>query len=178
MPVPPVVITTLPIVADLVGQFRAARWVYYCVDDFSVWPGLDGRTMRSMEEQLVPKIDVAIAVSETLQSYLAKLGKPSHLLTHGVDLDFWRAPVASDIPLSLREVDAMPKPLVVYWGVIDRRTDFSFVKALNDALTSGTILSLARRITRTRNCFGFRACGCCRLCRSRICRRWRPAPVF
>jgi glycosyltransferase involved in cell wall biosynthesis len=140
LPAAPVVVTTLPLVADLVGRFPAARWVYYCVDDFSVWPGLDGRTMRDMEAELVSKVDVAIAVSETLQAHLAKLGKPSHLLTHGVDLDFWRAPVASDAPPSLRDLDALPKPLVVYWGVLDRRTDPAFVRALDDALPGGTIL--------------------------------------
>jgi hypothetical protein len=140
MPAPAVVITTLPLMADLVGRFRAAWWVYYCVDDFSVWPGLDGRTMRDMEAELVPKVDVAIAVSATLQAHLEQLGKPAHLLTHGVDLDFWRSPVASDVPVSLRSLDALPKPLVVYWGVIDRRTDLALVKALGEAMTDGTIL--------------------------------------
>ncbi len=140
MRVPPVIVTTLPLLADLVGRVRAARWVYYCVDDFSVWPGLDGYTLQSMEAELAPKVDVAIAVSETLQTHLAKLGKPSHLLTHGVDLDFWRTPVLRDTPVSLRELDAMPKPLIVYWGVIDRRTDLAFVRALSAAMTDGTIL--------------------------------------
>ena len=76
---PPVVVTTLPVVADLVGQFPAARWVYYCVDDFGVWPGLDGRTMQKLEAELVPKIDVAVAVSETLQRHLAAFGKSSQI---------------------------------------------------------------------------------------------------
>ena len=136
----PVVITTLPLVADLVGTFPAARWVYYCVDDFSVWPGLDGHTLQRMEAELVPKVDVAIAVSESLQTHLAKLGKPAHLLTHGVDLDFWRKPVSSDTPMSLRELAAMPEPLVVFWGVIDRRTDVAFVRRLSENPTAGTIL--------------------------------------
>jgi glycosyltransferase involved in cell wall biosynthesis len=145
MPAPPVVVTTLPLMADLVGRFRAARWVYYCVDDFSVWPGLDGRTMRDMEAELVAKADVAIAVSETLQTHLAKLGKPAHLLTHGVDLDFWRGPVGGDPPPSLRELDALPKPLVAYWGVIDPRTDLAFVRALGEAMPEGTILFVGPR---------------------------------
>ncbi len=140
MPEPPVVVTTIPLVADLVGHFRAARWVYYCVDDFSVWPGLDGRTMRDMEAELVPKMDIMIAVSETLQTHLARWGKTAHLLTHGVDLDFWCAPRPSDAPASLRELATMPEPLVVYWGVIDRRTDLAFVKHLGEAMAVGTIL--------------------------------------
>ena len=59
LPTPPVVVTTLPIVADLVGRLPVARWVYYCVDDFAEWPGLDGRTLRRMEEDLVAAADVA-----------------------------------------------------------------------------------------------------------------------
>jgi glycosyltransferase involved in cell wall biosynthesis len=137
---PPIVVTTLPITADLVGAFPAARWVYYCVDDFSVWPGLDGRTLRDMEAELVPNVDVCVAVSETLREHLARLGKPSQLLTHGVDLEFWRAPVPSDTPVSLASVPALPSPLVVYWGVIDRRTDLALVRALSCALREGTIL--------------------------------------
>lgn len=138
-PAPPVVVTTLPVTADLVGAFSTVRWVYYCVDDFSVWPGLDGRTLRDMETELVPKVAVAVAVSETLQTHLAKLGKPSHLLTHGVDLDFWTAP-PGPLPVSLASLDALPKPLAVYWGVIDRRTDLAFVRELSTAFKGGTIL--------------------------------------
>ena len=126
MPVPPIAITTLPLVADLVGLLPASRWVYYCVDDFGVWPGLDGRTLRNMEAELVPKVDAIIAVSETLQEHL---GKPSQLLTHGVDLEHFRA--------ADREASS---GTVLFWGVIDRRLDLNFVRHLSARLTEGTIL--------------------------------------
>ena len=137
---PPVVVTTLPVVADLVGAFPAARWVYYCVDDFGVWPGLDGRTLQKLEAELVPKVDVCVAVSETLQVHLSKLGKESHLLTHGVDLAHWTAPVPSDTPLSLAGLAELPRPLVVFWGVIDRRMDVAFVRAVCESRSDGTVL--------------------------------------
>jgi glycosyltransferase involved in cell wall biosynthesis len=137
----PVVITTLPLMADLVGRFRAERWVYYCVDDFSVWPGLDGRTMLEMESELLSKVDVAIAVSENLQSRLAKLGKPAHLLTHGVDLDFWRSRIDETTnPSWLEELQKFGKPLIVFWGVIDRRLDIGFIRKLGESLNEGVIL--------------------------------------
>lgn len=140
LPSPPIVVTTLPVVADLVGAFPAVRWLYYCVDDFGVWPGLDGRTLRAMEAELVAKVDAVVVVSETLQAHVAKLGKPSHLLTHGVDLDHFRRPVADELPSSLRELDSLPGPLVVFWGVIDRRTDAAFVRELSNRMTDGTVL--------------------------------------
>jgi glycosyltransferase involved in cell wall biosynthesis len=93
--------------------------VYYCVDDFGVWPGLDGRTLRDMEAELVAKVDSVIAVSETLQVHIAKLGKPSRLLTHGVDLEHFR-PVGSEAASGG----------ATFWGVIDRRMDIAFVRSL------------------------------------------------
>ena len=142
----PVVLTTLPLVADLVGEFRSTRWVYYCVDDFSVWPGLDGRTLQRMEAELVDKVDVAIAVSENLQAHVAKLGKSAHLLTHGVDLEFWRSPRAETSRTAwLAEVEKLGQPLIVFWGVIDRRLDVEFIRALGRSLTQGTILFVGPR---------------------------------
>jgi glycosyltransferase involved in cell wall biosynthesis len=138
MPVPPVIITTLPLVADLVGLIPAARWVYYCVDDFGVWPGLDGRTLRDMEAELVTKVDVVIAVSETLQTHIAKLGKPSHLLTHGVDLRHFQLehqPAASARAATF----AASASDVLFWGVIDRRMDIEFVRQLSESMTDSTI---------------------------------------
>jgi len=137
MPVKPVIITTLPLVADLVGELPAAKWVYYCVDDFSVWPGYDGATMAAMERELLPKIDTAIAVSETLVAKLEGMGKPAHLLTHGVDLPFWQAPTASEAPLEFADLE---RPLVLFWGVIDRRMDTAFLAELSRRMVKGTIV--------------------------------------
>jgi glycosyltransferase involved in cell wall biosynthesis len=136
MPAKPVIVTTLPIVADLVEELPAHRWVYYCVDDFGVWPGYDGATMRKLEHDLVPKMDVLVAVSETLQTHLNQWNRDSHLLTHGVDLDHWNRGDAE----ALSEIDALHKPLVVFWGVVDRRMDVAFLQALSEKLTTGTIL--------------------------------------
>jgi len=130
----PFVVTTLPLLPDLVGRFEAARWVYYCVDDYSSWPGLDGNTLRELERELLKRVDVVVAVSEVLQSHLAGLGKSSYLLTHGVDLDFWRTEA---LPLDL---SGNPEPLVVYWGVIDRRMDRAFLQSLSERLTGGSIV--------------------------------------
>jgi glycosyltransferase involved in cell wall biosynthesis len=138
---PPVIVTTLPLVADLVGGLPAHRWIYYCVDDFSVWPGYDGETMLRMERDLVPKMDEIVVVSETLRSHVEAFGRRAHLLTHGVDLDHWRRPVTGHIPAL---ADLAP-PLVVFWGVLDRRMDLDFVGRLADRMTAGTIVLVGPR---------------------------------
>jgi hypothetical protein len=137
LPEPPVAVTTLPIVADLMGALPVRRWVYYCVDDFSQWPGLDQQTLGALEEIVVRRADVLIAVSEALQSRLATMGRAAHLLTHGIDADFWSSP---GTPLAAETLGGLERPLIVFWGVTDRRMDTEFVRRLGSDLTRGTIL--------------------------------------
>ncbi|MCC9601464.1 glycosyltransferase [Stieleria sp. JC731] len=159
-----IVITTIPIVADLVGRLPAARWVYYCVDDFSVWPGLDGEMLGRMEDELVAKVDCTIAVSDTLMESLRRRGCSPHLLTHGVDLDFWRTKEVGGKDNGLG-VDATPaneerdsssskepasndvyasetpgSDRVLFWGVVDRRMNADWVLALADSMDSGKVI--------------------------------------
>lgn len=142
LPSPPIAVTTLPIVADLVGVLPVRRWVYYCVDDFSQWPGLDQRALARLEELLVARVDGCVAVSETLQGRLRGMGRESHLLTHGVEADFWRGQGRGAEPAALA---GLPRPLVVFWGLVDRRMDTGFLHRLAADLTQGTIVILGPR---------------------------------
>jgi glycosyltransferase involved in cell wall biosynthesis len=135
LPETPLAITTIPIVADLVGSLPVRRWVYYCVDDFAEWPGLDGATLRAMESLLIERADVLVAVSQTLQDKIESHGRTAHLLTHGVDSEFWQA-----CPESGRELEGLERPLIVFWGVVDRRMDGTFIARLSTDLSRGTIV--------------------------------------
>lgn len=130
-------ITTLPLLADLPERLPVRRWVYYCVDDFSQWPGLDGRTLERMERELVRRVDTIVAASAVLQQRLASLGRESHLLTHGVDLEHWQTrPAVAQTPL----YPDLPQPWIVFWGLIDRRLDVAWLEALSQRITGGSIV--------------------------------------
>ncbi|NQT36022.1 MAG: glycosyltransferase [Planctomycetes bacterium] len=134
---PVVAVTTLPLVAGLMDKLPVARWIYYCVDDFSRWPGVDRVAIEALEERLARRSDVLIAVSRTLQDRLARWGRTSHLLTHGVDLEHWQ-PAASEEPVP--QLDGLERPLVLFWGVIDRRMDTPMVHRLAGDLKRGTVV--------------------------------------
>lgn len=134
---PVTAITTLPITADLVGRLPVARWIYYCVDNFSQWPGLDGRTLEGMERELVARVDAIVAAGRVLQARMEALGRTAHLLTHGVDIAHFAAACALDGAALWPELE---RPLVVFWGLIDRRLDLAWLEKLSQALTRGTIL--------------------------------------
>jgi glycosyltransferase involved in cell wall biosynthesis len=132
-----IILTTVPIVADLVGHFPAAQWVYYCVDDFSQWPGLDGQTLKKMETALIDRVDVIVAAGENLATRVRQRGHEPAIITHGVDLDHWWH--AGGLPPALN-VTSLQHPIALFWGLIDRRLDIAWLRTLADAMTTGSIV--------------------------------------
>jgi len=132
-----VAVTTIPIMADLVAKLDVDRWVYYCVDDFSVWPGLDGVALDDMERLLVRRADRIVCASQTLQARIAGMGGQSDLLTHGVDVDHWRSESAGNAELPAWW-NKLPPPVILFWGVVDRRLDTDWCEAL--ASRCGTLV--------------------------------------
>lgn len=123
----PIVITTLPTAADFVGRFGEIRAVYYCVDDFTQWPGVHGDLMLAMEGQLLRKADLVVATSEKLRQTRSNGIRATRLLTHGVDVEHFRA-VGRTAPH--KAVKDLPPPVVAYYGLIDERCDLALVRNL------------------------------------------------
>ena len=129
-----VIVSTIPIVADLPERLNARRWVYYCVDDFSEWPGLDSQALRSMERKFVGRVDRVISAGENLAVRMRLLGRESHVISHGIDLEHWRR--GGPPTTLLREFE---RPIVLFWGLIDRRLDIEALLLLDKRMTAGTI---------------------------------------
>jgi len=122
---PTAVITTAAIPSDLAKARPDLNWVYYCVDDLSQWPGLDGESLLRLERDMLPHIKSFVSVSNNLQTRLGALGHDSTLITHGIDLEHWN--------IERRALGAA-KPVALYWGHADRRLDSQVCLALADRL--------------------------------------------
>ncbi|NCC91669.1 MAG: glycosyltransferase family 1 protein [Opitutae bacterium] len=125
----PILLATVPNAADYLGHIGERLVVYYCVDDFSVWPGMNLPTMvRGMEERLVAEADLILAVSRELQATRQGRRGPTRLLTHGVDVEHFRQAAASQPrPAALAD---MAGPIIGFYGLIDTHLDLDIVRAL------------------------------------------------
>lgn len=139
LPKPVTAITTLPITADLCGLLPVSKWLYYCVDNFGEWPGLDGDTLRLMDVQMIRAADEIVAVSQNLQRFIASQGRESRLLTHGVDLDHWEGH-QTNTHQSAVIPEHIHGPLVVFWGVVDQRLNVDMLIALSQNMLQGNIV--------------------------------------
>lgn len=140
LPQPVTAVTTLPITADLPGLLPVKKWVYYCVDDFSQWPGLDGNTLRRMDEAMIQRADDIIAVSEHLQRMIANHGRQSSLLTHGVDLNHWISPATESAKPVFQFPNDVQGRTAVFWGVVDRRLDVDMLTVLSQKMENDSIV--------------------------------------
>jgi hypothetical protein len=130
-------VTTIPIVADLIDVLPVQRWVYYCVDEYGQWPGLDQLALEQMETRLIQTADRLVAVSETLRHKIIQMRRAVSLVSHGVDLEYWATPGKRQV---VPQLEGVQRPLIVFWGVADRRMECSFVTRLAADLPRGTIV--------------------------------------
>lgn len=144
-------LATVPNVGDWIGEFGEKLMVYYCVDDFSEWPGMERKTILEMERLLLQKTDLFVPVSEKLRD-MKKTGTATVLyLPHGVDVDHFkkafRHPAKSAAP-----------PVVGYFGLIDDRLDFDLLLELAEKRPSfewrflGPLQYCPTELRRMKNC--------------------------
>ncbi|MEW7848369.1 glycosyltransferase [Massilia aurea] len=121
----PVLVSTSPIVPGLFRDHIFKRKVYYCVDDFTHWHGIDGPAMHRLEQETLQACDLMIATSTSILETRSPHANASTLLTHGVDL----AHFSSATPDPASPLAALPHPIVGMFGVFDQRVDGQALKA-------------------------------------------------
>ena len=121
----PISIASVPNAGDYIGHFKEQLKIYYCVDEFSLWPGLNKKLVENLENKLIQNVDLIIATSEYL--YLSKKapGVSTSLLTHGVDLEHFSIGPLKSKNKSLR---------LCYFGLFDERSDQFILKSIAEAI--------------------------------------------
>ena len=122
----PIIVSTVPNAAEYPEVLAGRRIIYYCVDDFSLWPGVDSTRVSDMERRMVEQSSAIIAASGTLAEKFTEFGRHVAVLTHGVDLDHFRTRATSEHPILKR----IPEPRVGFFGLIDGRFDRNLIQAL------------------------------------------------
>ena len=118
-----IVVVTAPNAHEYVSFCTASKVVYYCVDDFSEWPGLNKDELMRMELETARKSDVIVVTSDALYQRFLSERKPIYYLDHGVDLKLF---LKKDIS-EHKKLAETQKPRVGYYGLFDERSDFDLL---------------------------------------------------
>jgi glycosyltransferase involved in cell wall biosynthesis len=122
-----VVITTWPFVGNLIGFLKEVISIYYRVDDFSEYPGVNKNYIIRCERELMDKVDLIAASAKKLMPDSVK-GRRIKYLPHGVEYDHFalkRKGANSLVPL-----EKIPRPRIGFLGFINSWVDLELVLAI------------------------------------------------
>jgi len=121
--------TFLPTVADYLDDPRATVKVYYCVDEWSLFRGLDRTRIAEAEAELCRKVDVVFATSGALAESKRALHPHVVLAPHGVEHGAFARAVERVAPMP-PELAAIRGPRIGFFGTLDDWFDAELVRTL------------------------------------------------
>ena len=136
----PLLVTTVPNIAGLVGRLDECNSVYYCVDDFETWPGYEAGAIRRLEAELVSRVGALVVIAQSLIERWSRPGIPMLSLPHGVDVDLFAR--GGDTPANLEKI---PGPRLMSVGLYDERVDVDLLARVLRDHPDWQLVMLGRR---------------------------------
>jgi len=119
-----VFLTTWPFMGYLVGRVGDDISIYYRVDDFSEFPGVNKPLIRQLEKEIIQNVDLVVASAENLAQF--EPDTRAHYLPHGVDFNHFNIDrEAIEKPEELKKFDA---PLVGFFGLLNSWLDLEVIR--------------------------------------------------
>ncbi|HEX5620323.1 MAG TPA: glycosyltransferase [Solirubrobacteraceae bacterium] len=121
--------TFLPNAAPYLAMRGQTLSVYYCVDEHALFSTLDRDRTAAAERELLERVDLVFATSESLAERKRAINPQTHVALHGVDhARFARAlDPATAVP---DDVAGMPHPLLGFYGALADWVDVDLVAEL------------------------------------------------
>jgi glycosyltransferase involved in cell wall biosynthesis len=129
----------VPHPGPLAKRLGESMTVYYCIDDYASYPGMDPVAIQALDDDLTRKADVVFVAPRALVEPKRKLNANIHFSPHGVDYEMFSQ--ASDPATSLaEEVRGLKHPVIGYFGTVGEFVDFDLLAYLVESRPEWTFL--------------------------------------
>jgi UDP-galactopyranose mutase len=95
---------------------RPRAVTYYCVDDYTVNPGVDGAAMQALERELIGLADVTVTTGEPLAQRLRGAARRLEIMPNVADTDLFARDCSGAAHPTIQALDRIPRPRVGYVG--------------------------------------------------------------
>lgn len=113
----PVIWAFNPAVGSLATQLAHSLLIYYCVDEYTAFSGVDRTSLKQSEQLLIRNADLLFVSANDLLTSKVSNHTPTTLVRHGVDYDHFSKALSSDTPVAA-ELLALQRPVIGYFGLI------------------------------------------------------------
>ncbi len=127
----------------LAKQLGEKLTVFYCIDEYSKLPDVDSKAVQAMDDELTRAADIVFACNQKLIDTHHSLNANIHLSPHGVDAELFALANAPETPIP-PEVEAMSRPIIGFWGLVDRWVDQSILEEIARSRPQWTVLLIGR----------------------------------
>jgi glycosyltransferase involved in cell wall biosynthesis len=116
----------------MIGAFDERAVVYDCMDELSKFRFAPA-ALVDRERYLMAQADVVFAGGYKLSQSKAKYHQNVHFFGCGVDVAHFATARSADVEVP-REIAALKRPVIGYYGVIDERIDYDLLRTLASSL--------------------------------------------
>jgi glycosyltransferase involved in cell wall biosynthesis len=118
----PLILSSSPLIADLIGRVDDSSAHYFCLDDYTLFDGAF-RSLRRHEDDLMQKADSCYFVSDLLLKKHGLKNRESHFLPQGVDVEHFSRSVTDAAP----EIGTLHAPIVGFFGLLANWIDLELI---------------------------------------------------
>jgi glycosyltransferase involved in cell wall biosynthesis len=129
----------VPHPAPLAKRLGESLTVYYCIDDYAAYPGMDRAAIQGLDDYLTQTADVVFVAPRALLEAKRRLNPNVHFSPHGVDFELFAqaGDERTDIPEEARN---LKHPVIGYFGTIGEFVDFDLMRYLAESRPGWTFL--------------------------------------
>jgi glycosyltransferase involved in cell wall biosynthesis len=134
-----------PAAGVLAGSLGEDRIIYYCVDEYTAFKGVDTAGLAAIERDLIDKADlIVVSAEKLLHSKRAATPAPTVLVRHGVDHDHFASALRPGTRVP-DEIARLPRPVIGYFGLIaDDWVDIPLLVQVARAFPNGSLVMLGK----------------------------------
>ena len=129
----------VPHPGPLAKRLGESLTVYYCIDDYASYPGMDPVAIQALDDDLTRKADVVFVAPRALVEAKRKLNPNVHFSPHGVDFELFSHASDPATPPA-EEVRGLEHPVIGYFGTVGEFMDFDLLAYLAESRPRWTFL--------------------------------------
>jgi glycosyltransferase involved in cell wall biosynthesis len=117
--------------------------VFYCIDEYSKLPDVDGTAVQAMDNELTAAADIVFTCNQSLLETHRPLNPNVHVSPHGVDTEVFAQASSPETQIP-EEAKGWSRPIIGFWGLVDRWVDLAILEHIARARPDWTILLIGR----------------------------------
>ncbi|CAN5155323.1 glycosyltransferase family 1 protein [soil metagenome] len=129
-----------PAAGLLAGSLNESKVLYYCVDEYTAFRGVNTEALATVEKDLLATVDLVIVSAEKLLGSKISPKAKTVLVRHGVDYDHFAKALDEDtvVPESIAK---LPRPVIGYFGLLaEDWVDVPLLEHVATSFPQGTLV--------------------------------------